>query len=161
MLSSIGVDTAETVGQLHAGCVFERRVSEAVLHSPQQPARTRCCTARIGLRTFEPSPRQILSLHTLTGGEERLHIFLILSLSWFSLDVRFQRRRCLRHLRHGSSNQRPQAIAATGFPQPARAPRRAADRMDPAAMPRSSKAVRKAVRHALGDAQDCTMNDRT
>ena len=42
-------------------------------------------------------------------------------------------------------NQRPQAIAATGFPQPARAPRRAADRMDPAAMPRSSKAVRKAV----------------
>ena len=58
-------------------------------------------------------------------------------------------------------NQRPQAIAATGFPQPARAPRRAADRMDPAAMPRSSKAVRKAVRHALGDAEDCTMNDRT
>ena len=55
-------------------------------------------------------------------------------------------------------NQRPQAIAATGFPQPAatghcshrlpqpaRAPRRAADRMDPAAMPRSSKAIRKAV----------------
>ena len=31
--------------------------------------------------------------------------------------------------------------------------------MDPAAMPRSSKAVRKAVRHALGDAEDCTMND--
>ena len=58
-------------------------------------------------------------------------------------------------------NQRPQAIAATGFQQPARAPRRAADRMDPAAMPRSSKAVRKAVRHALGDAEDCTMNDRT
>ena len=26
---------------------------------------------------------------------------------------------------------------------------------------RSSKAVRKAVRHALGDAEDCTMNDRT
>ena len=42
-------------------------------------------------------------------------------------------------------NQRPQAIAAKGFPQPARAPRRAADRMDPAAMPRSSKAIRKAV----------------
>ncbi len=55
-------------------------------------------------------------------------------------------------------NQRPQAIAATGFPQPAatghcshrlpqpaRAPRRAADRMDPAAMTRSSKAIRKAV----------------
>ena len=47
------------------------------------------------------------------------------------------------------------------WPAAARAPRRAADRMDPAAMPRSSKAVRKAVRHALGDAQDCTMNDRT
>ena len=42
-------------------------------------------------------------------------------------------------------NQRPQAIAATGFPQPARASRRAADRMVPAAMPRASKAVRKAV----------------
>ena len=55
-------------------------------------------------------------------------------------------------------NQRPQAIAATGLPQPAatghcshrlpqraRAPRRAADRMDTAAMPRSSKAIRKAL----------------
>ena len=55
-------------------------------------------------------------------------------------------------------NQRPHAIAATGFPQSAatghcshrpaqlvRAPRRAADRMDPAAMTRSSKAIRKAV----------------
>ena len=55
-------------------------------------------------------------------------------------------------------NQRPQGIAATGLPQPAatghcshrppqcaRAPRRAADRMDTAAMPRSSKAIRKAA----------------
>ena len=55
-------------------------------------------------------------------------------------------------------NQRPQAIAATGLPQPAatghcshrlpqraRAPRRAADRMDTTAMPRSSKAIRKAA----------------
>ena len=55
-------------------------------------------------------------------------------------------------------HQRPQAIAATGLRQPAatghcshrlpqraRAPRRAADRMDTAAMPRSSKAIRKAA----------------
>ena len=70
----------------------------------------------------------------------------------------------------GSGAEIPDACVSTAavaqqpwamWPAAARAPRRAADRMDLAAMPRSSKAVRKAVRHAPGDAQDCTMNDRT
>ena len=69
-------------------------------------------------------------------------------------------------------NQRPQATAATGFPQsaatghcshgipqPVRAPRRAADRMDHAAMPRSSKVIRKARRQNTDD--DAAPDDRT
>ena len=92
----------------------------------------------------------------MTGPDLRSPAFRVLS----ALAVRENRsaRGNMAPIAKAFHNQRPQAIAATGFPQPAatghcshklpqpaRAPRRAADRMDPAAMPRSSKAIRKAA----------------